>query len=284
MYLRFSALKSSSVFGLVLACGMVAAALLIAQPLAAQGPEAQTTATATTSSDSQALSLAAQSVQALTRGATVSDVTLTGTATQTAGSWSSTGQATFKALGTAKRRLDFAASGPSEVRTLDTSGSPTGAWTKADRVKHTIALHNSFSDAAWFFPALTSLSAASQAGVVAKYIGSETHNRIAVQHLRLWHTADSILAAIANVIPRLSTVDFYLDASTSLPVALAFNAHSDNDMNTNITIEVRYADDRAVSGVTVRFLVQKYLSNGLVMDFVASTVAINSGLTDAQFN
>src|SRR5260370_22670641 len=132
MYLRFSALKSSSVFGLVLGCGMVAAALRIAQPLAAQGAEAQTTATATTSSDSQALSLAAQSVQALTHGATVSDVTLTGTATQTAGSWSSTGQATFKALGTAKRRPGFAASGQGEVPTLGTSGSPPGAWAKTE--------------------------------------------------------------------------------------------------------------------------------------------------------
>jgi hypothetical protein len=125
---------------------------------------------------------------------------------------------------------------------------------------------------------------ASQSGVVAKYISAETHDGVATQHLRLWRTADASLSAIASVVRRMSTVDIYLDSSSSLPVALAYSAHSDNDMNTNVPIEVRYSDYRTVSGVTTPFHIQKYLSNGLVMDFQASQVTINSGLTDAQFN
>jgi len=222
----------------------------------------------------------------MTNGVAVSDVTLTGTATQTAGSWNASGAATFKAKGFTESRVDFAASSQSEIRALDTSGNPAGVWVKADSVKHPMALHNSFNDAAWFFPALSSLAAASQAGVVAKYIGSETHNGIAVQHVRLWHTVDSSssLAAIANVIPRLSTVDIYLDATSSLPVALAFNAHSDKDMNTDVPVEVRYSDYRTVSGVSVPFHIQKYLNRGLVMDFTASSATINSGLSDTVFS
>jgi len=264
----------------------VSQVVLICTVILAIGAAAQTA-----TSDSQAITLASQAVQALTHGSTVTDVTLTGTATQTAGSWSNAGPATFKAKGTAESRLDFSAASQdaqyqvqSEIRTLDASGHPTGAWARPDGVKHTAALHNSFTDAAWFFPALTALSTASQSGVVAKYIGSETHNGVAVQHVRLWHTADSTQAAIASVVPRLSTVDVYLDVSSSLPVALDFKAHSDQDMNTDVPIEVRYSDYRQVNGVSVPFHVQRYLNNGLVMDFVASTVAINSGLTDAQFS
>ncbi|HTC92889.1 MAG TPA: hypothetical protein VK699_05500 [Terriglobales bacterium] len=259
--------------------------------IAAGGVNAQTASTSTnTTSDPQAVTLAAQSVRALTGGTAVSDVTLTGTATQTAGSWNASGAATFKAKGFAESRVDFAASSQSEIHGLDASGNPAGAWigspAKTDSTRHTMALHNSFSDAAWFFPALTSLGAASQAGVVAKYIGAETHNGVATQHVRLWHTASSYsnLAAIATVIPRLSTVDIYLDATSSLPVALAFNAHSDKDMNTDVPIEVRYSDYQAVNGVRIPFHVQKYLNNGLVMDFTASSATINSGLSDALFS
>jgi len=274
----FSLMKTAHIFILALAFSGLANA-----------QTAATTAT-TTTSDAQALGLAAQAVQTMTNGVAVSDVTLTGTATQTAGSWNASGAATFKAKGYAESRADFAASSQSEIHGLDASGNPAGVWIgspgKTDSTRHTMALHNSFSDAAWFFPALTSLGVASQAGVVAKYIGSETHEGVAVQHVRLWHTANSSssLAAIANVLPRLSTMDVYLDATSSLPVALAFNAHSDKDMNMDIPIEVRYSDYQEVNGIKVPFHVQKYLNHVLVMDFTASQASINSGLTDAEFN
>ncbi len=253
-------------------------------PLLGQTPDAAT-------SDAQALTLAEQAQRAMTHGVAIADITLTGAATQTAGSWSNSGPATFKAKGTTESRVDFSAASlqsevqvQSEVRALDSSGHPTGTWARPDGVKHAVALHNAFTDAAWFFPALGSLSMASQSGVIAKYIGAETHNGVAVQHLRLWHTADASLSAIANVVPSISTMDIYLDSGGSLPVALDFNIHADSDMNTNISIEVRYSDYRTVSGVTIPFHVQKYLLNGLVMDFQASAAIVNSGLSDAQFN
>lgn len=267
----------------------ISSALLIAPFLHLQAQSTQISSGST--NDAQALTLAAQAQEAMTHGLAITDVTLTGTATQSAGSWSNAGAATFKAKGTAESRLDFTAASlhpevqvQTEIRGLDSSGHPTGSWARPDGVKHTVALHNAFTDAAWFFPALGSLSVASQSSVVAKYIGAETHNGVAVQHLRLWHTADASLSGIASVVPRMSTVDIYLDSTSSLPVALDYNVHTDNDMNTNVPIEVRYSDYRTVSGVTVPFHVQKYLSNGLVMDFQAGQVTINSGLTDAQFN
>jgi len=266
--------------------------LLSFASFSARGQSAPSISSTSVSSttDSLALTLATQSLQALTRDTAVSDVTLTGTATQIAGSWKNTGPATFKALGTTKSRLDFSAASQhpehqvqSEIRTLDASGHPAGAWARPDGVKHTVALHNAFTDAAWFFPALGSLRIASQSGVVAKYIGAETHNGIAVKHLRLWRTADASLAAISSVVPRLSTVDIYLDAKSSLPVALAFNTHPDKDLNKDTQVEIRYSDYRQISGINVPLRVQEYVNNGLVMNFQANEVIVNSSLTDAQF-
>ena len=85
--------------------------LLSFASFSARGQSAPSISSTSVSSttDSLALTLATQSLQALTRDTAVSDVTLTGTATQIAGSWKNTGPATFKALGTTKSRLDFSA-------------------------------------------------------------------------------------------------------------------------------------------------------------------------------
>ncbi|HZR28850.1 MAG TPA: hypothetical protein VFA71_08720 [Terriglobales bacterium] len=66
---------------------VLASVVVNAQNSASQLSETQISTA--NSSDPHALSLAAQSVQALTGGVAVADVTLTGTATQTAGSWKS---------------------------------------------------------------------------------------------------------------------------------------------------------------------------------------------------
>ena len=52
----------------------------------------------------------------------------------------------------------------------------------------------------------------------------------------------------------------------------------------DVPVEVRYSDYRQVNGVSVPFHVQRYLNNGLVLDFVASQATINSGLSDAVFS
>ncbi len=84
-------------------------------------------------SDPQALSFVAQSIVAMTQGAAIADVTITGNATWIAGSDHETGQLTLRAKGVAESRIDLYLSGGtrSEIRN-DTAGFPQGATVGLD--------------------------------------------------------------------------------------------------------------------------------------------------------
>ena len=77
-------------------------------------------------------------------------------------------------------------------------------------------------------------------------------------------------------------MDFYLDSTTSLPVAVAFKTHADDDMNIDIPIEIRFENYQSVSGVLVPFHIQQVGSVNL--DVVVTSVAINSGLSTTLFS
>lgn len=79
-------------------------------------------------------------------------------------------------------------------------------------------------------------------------------------------------------------MDFYLDASSFLPVSLAFIAHLDNNSNVNIPITVEFSNYQPMSGLQLPVHVQQYLQGGLLLDSVVSGVTVNSGLPDADFN
>ena len=83
---------------------------------------------------------------------------------------------------------------------------------------------------------------------------------------------------------QLSTTEFYLDATSLLPVAITFSVHPDDDAGANIPAEVRFSSYQVTNGVVVPLRVQKYLDGGLVLDIMVSTVSLNSGLADSTFN
>jgi hypothetical protein len=107
--------------------------LLIGFLLAAPAVYPQTSP-APTASAPQALALATQALSALTGSVQVDDVTLTGTATRTAGSDVATGSVSLKALAGGEARLDLTVAGGtrSEIRNLDSNGAPQGFWIGLD--------------------------------------------------------------------------------------------------------------------------------------------------------
>ena len=110
--------------------------------------------------DPQGVALAVSALTALTGGAPVNDVALTGAATQIAGSTRETGTVTLKAKGTQESRIDLALSSGRHTQIRNQApGYAQGAWSGSDAISHPIALHNCWTDAAWFFPPLSSLAA-----------------------------------------------------------------------------------------------------------------------------
>jgi hypothetical protein len=233
----------------------------------------------TSANDPAAVSLAQKSVAALTGGASISDVTLNASVTSVLGSDYETGTATLKAEGIAESRVDLSLSGGtrSDVRT-STSGTPAGAWQKNGGAVTAYANHNCWTDAPWFFPALSSLSQTANPSFIFKYIGQEQHGGVNTQHIQVYQ------ASKVALLQHLSTIDFYLDPASALPLAIAFQVHPDLDASKDIPAEVRFANYQAVNGVPVPFHIQRMLNGGVVLDITVTSAAFNSGLPDSIFS
>jgi hypothetical protein len=250
----------------------------------------QVLAQTVSASDPQALNLATQAIAALTGTVSVADATLNANVTWLAGSDDFTGTGTFRAKGTSESRLDLnlGDTARSEIRTTS-GGVPEGAWIKAAAATvstaqpQPFALHNCWTDAVWFFPALSSLSQTSNVNFVFSYVGLEQHGGVSTQHVRVSQVFVQDAKNVLNV-PRLGTMDFYLDPASVLPLAIAFEVHPDNDMNTDIPMEIRFANYQPVNGVQVPFHIQRMLNGGVVLDVVVTSAVINSGLPDSDFN
>jgi len=246
---------------------LVAIALLVCSASAQNQPP----------SDPQAVTFAAQSIAALTGGAAISDVTLTGNATWFAGSTSDSGPVTLMATAAGQSRIDIQLSGGvrSEIRDASGGVAAGGQWIDLAGIAHDFAFQNCLTDATWFFPALTSL--ASRSNVVLSYPGQENRQGISVQHLH------SYIYSGSSANQQLSAMEFYLDSTSLLPVAITFNAHPDDDQSTNIPVEIDFSGYQTMNGVVVSTHIQKLLNGQMILDSTISGASTNNGLASSIF-
>lgn len=256
-------------------------AVVLVSLLSATFAFAQSTSSATaTTSDFQALTLAKQSIAALTGGSSISDITLNASVISIFGSDNETGTGTFQAKGAFESRADLSLSGGtlSEVRNLQNNG-PAGAWSRNGGSVVRQASHNVLTDASWFYPGLSCLSEYGGANYVFKYFGLTQHGSANAQHIQV----ASIPSTAISSLQRLSTTDVYLDPVSFLPLAIDFKAHPDADMNTDIPVEILFANYQPVNGVQVPFHIQKMLDGGVVLDISVTSAVLNTGILDSSF-
>jgi hypothetical protein len=246
---------------------------------------AQSTSTTSPTSNPQAVALLQKSVDALTGGVAVSDVTLTGNAHRIAGSDDELGQFTLEAKGTQESKIALTLSGSTYAEVHNVSeGSPAGSYASSDSTVEPLAQHNCFTDPAWFFPALSSLaSALSNPTENVAYVGQETLDGTSVQHVRVWLTVQSPDAAAIKLIAHLSTIDWYLDTSSLLPVAEEFTTHPADNASLDLSVEIRFSNYQRTDGVLVPLHVQKFLNGGLTLDLNITSVSLNTSPPDSDF-
>lgn len=233
-------------------------------------------------SSPQAIQLLQGALKALTKGAPLQDVTLTGTARRIAGSDDETGQATLKAVAGASR-IDLNLSSGPRIEICNSSGeSSAGTQSGPNGVAHAKAFHNLLTDPAWFFPAFPITHGLSSV-YAATYIGQENRDGQTVEHLSISQTFTIRSSAGMPTIAHLSQMDFFIDSTTFLPAAVTFNIHPDDDASLDIPIEVRFSDYRTVNGAQVPFHIQKFLNNGLILDLQFATAVLNTGVAASQF-
>jgi len=223
-------------------------------------------------SDSQALTLASQSIAMLSGRLTISDVTLSGTVTRTAGSDTETGAVTLYGKGQNESRTNLALTGGERTEIRNYTTAPLGSWIAPNGKLTPFTEFNCLTDAVWFFPALSSLAFGNDPNQKLSYMGFETLNGSPVQHLRsVWFNQ------------QLSRTDFYLDSTTLLPVAAATKVHPDNDSSISIPVLIRFSNYQNVNGALVPFHVQQSLNGSLLLDIAIDTATLNSGLTGDLF-
>jgi hypothetical protein len=221
------------------------------------------------------------SLQALTGNTVTTDVTLTGSGEWIAGSYDETGASTYKATSSANR-LDVAlpAGTRSEIRSIS-GGVAVGTWIGTDGISHDISNQNLITDPGWF-PAFTIASLLSSSNSVFTYVGQETRNGATVLHVMATQQFPTLAGNGGELLQHLTQEDIYLDPSTLLPVAYAFNAHPDTNAVLDIPVEIRYSNYQTVSGAQIPFHVQKYINNSLTLDLQIENAALNTGVTIAQ--
>lgn len=251
-------------FGIV-ACMLICASSAIAQTAA--------------KSDPLALSLARESIKALTSGEPLTDVVINASISSPNGEETDTGNATFRAKGVFQSRVDLSLG--SGTRTETRAAAGRGAWKGNDGKATAFAAHNCQTDASWFFPALSALSQVSNPRFVFTYIGDDEHGAVNTHHIRVYQTRPG---EDGSLVERLSTEDFYLDAQTGLPVAVTFKMHPDSDLLTNLDAEIRFGNYQKVSDVLVPYSFQRVVNGAVVLDAAVTNVVVNSGSSDSEFD
>jgi hypothetical protein len=230
----------------------------------------------------QAAQLLKQTLGALGATSPITDITLSGTAHYIAGSDDETGTATLKAIPGASRIDLNLSSGPRiEIENI-TGAAPAGSRSGPDGVVHSISDHNLLTDPGWFFPSFP-ITHGLSSGYAAIYVGHETRDGQAVEHVTISQTASIRTLKGAPTMAHLSQMHFFLDSTTFLPAAVTFDIHPDDDASLDIPIEIRFSDYRSVNGVQVPFHVERFLNNGLVLNLQFDTAVLNTGLNASNF-
>lgn len=234
-------------------------------------------------SQSQGVAYLQKALAALAPSTPISDITLSGTARRIAGSDDESGTVVLKVLAGTGSRLDLTlSSGPrSEIR--NTASAPiAGSWSGSDGVAHAMAYHNLLTDPGWC-PAVSIASLLSAKNAVIMYVGPEILNGQSVIHIFTSQQFPSASGNSGNLLRHLTQVDIFLDATTFLPISLAFNIHADSNANLDIPVEIRFSSYQFVSNAQVPFHIQEFINHGLLLDLQFDSANLNSGLSSSVF-
>jgi hypothetical protein len=218
-----------------------------------------------------------QAMAALTGGNQVSTVSESGSVTRTLGSDQEQGTIALQSSGIMASEMDITtdAGVRSEIRTM-TNGSPDGTWIDLQGTKHSMALHNCWTDAVWFFPALSLLADYADPNLVWTDLGQEQYQGGSVEHIQVYRTAAGLSKQEAQLLARLSTVNYYLDSQTAIPLAMAFAAHADSDRGVDFATEIIFSNYRQVSGILTPFQITKNLNGTQMLQITISSVSPNN--------
>jgi hypothetical protein len=79
-------------------------------------------------------------------------------------------------------------------------------------------------------------------------------------------------------------MDFYLDATTLLPVATLFSAYPDKSTSTKLPVEVDFSNYQNMGGVLVPTNIVRYSQGNPLASITVSGASFNTGLSLSIFS
>ena len=131
------------------------------------------------------------------------------------------------------------------------------------------------------FPLPLLAGIAADPGATLEYVGAESLNGVATQHIRLTKTfaSQSGLEYLAEFTKR----DLWLDAATGLPLKLAYLRREAQGRVAAVRIEVQYSDWRNVNGIPYPHRVDKSWNGMPWATLSIHQITFNTGLTNDDF-
>jgi len=227
-------------------------------------------------SDASAIAWAMKAMTALTGGIPVNNATLTGTVVQDDDQDQGSFPITLQATSISASEIDITTSAGvrSVVRSLTSNGRPSGTWIDVNHEQHPIALHNCWTDAVWFFPALSQLSDYTDPNLVFNDLGQEQHLGVQVEHIQVHRIVSGDSNKIA-LVAKLSTVNYYLDVNTAIPVAISFADHANDNIFTNLPIRVEFSNFQLVGQRLVPYQITRFVNDSPQFQITISNVNLN---------
>jgi hypothetical protein len=225
--------------------------------------------------DPQALAALQQAITAM--GSSVpSDSTATGTITTTAGSLTESGTVVVLTRGT--------------DQTSEQIHTPHGATAvysqgRASQIQGTtktpLPLELAVTGQSPDFSLPLLVGVLSSPDSAYAYVGLETQNGISVHHVQFWNTFASVprLSALAS----LSRRDIWIDAASGLPQRIWYSDHPGQGGVAAVAVDVRFSNYTNFGGVLYPLTIQKSLNGTPWATIRITSVAFNTGLTDANF-
>jgi hypothetical protein len=131
------------------------------------------------------------------------------------------------------------------------------------------------------FPLPTIQSALNNSDETFQYVGAETLEGASVQHVRLWNSFAS--KPRLQKLAAFSVRDIWLDATSGVPLKLAYSRRAGGGAVPAFTVEVSFSHYTNVNGVLYPLQINKSYNGTPWQTITIQSVSFNTGLTDGQF-
>jgi hypothetical protein len=247
---------------------------LIPASLSAQQPAS--TSVGRPTNDPQAVSILRQALTAM-GGAPPTDSVATGTVTIVAGSTTENGTIRIltRASDQSAEHIQFGGEAHAVIFSRGQANEVVRGATKASSLELAASSHSPD------FPLPLLAAALNDADVSVQYVGQETLDTTATQHIRFWNTYASKRGM--EVLSEFTAKDLWVDATTGLPRKLAYERREGRGAVPHIRIEVSYSNWQSANGLLYPYLIEKSWNGTPWATITIQNVAFQNGLGDADF-